>query len=80
LPRRSYPPRQQVVNITYTVRQEVAAPPVALSAAPAAAEALGAQLADTAVRIRAAATGVEESNPLFTLWTSYARRPSAARR
>ena len=63
----SYPPRQQVVNITYTVRQEVAAPPVAVAAAPAAAEALGAQMADTAVRISAAAAGVEEANPLFTL-------------
>jgi len=63
----SYPPRQQVVNITYTVRQEVAAPPVTAAAAPAAAEALGAQLADTAVRISAAAAGVEEANPLFTL-------------
>ena len=55
------------MNITYTVRQEVAAPPVTTSTAPAAAEALGAQMADTAARIRAAAAGVEESNPLFTL-------------
>jgi hypothetical protein len=80
LPRRSYQPRQQVVNITYTVRQEVAPPPVTAASAPAAAEALGAQMADTAARIRAAAAGVEEANPLFTFWPSCERRLSAARR
>ena len=66
-PRWSYPLRQQVVNITYTVRQEVASPPVTVAATPAAAEALGAQMAGTAVRISEAAAGVEEANPLFTL-------------
>ena len=45
----------------------MAPPPVTAASAPAAAEALGAQMADTAARIRAAAAGVEEANPLFTL-------------
>ena len=65
-PRRSYPPRQQVVNITYSVRQEVAAPAAPQPAEPAATETLGARLAHTAGRISAAAAGVEEANPLFT--------------
>ena len=63
---RSYPPRQQVVNITYSVRQEVAAPAAPQPAEPAATETLGARLAHTAGRISAAAAGVEEANPLFT--------------
>ena len=65
-PRRSYDPRRQVVNITYTVMQGVSAPPDPPPAGPAAAQALGVQLASTAGRISAAATRVEESNPLFT--------------
>ena len=47
-PHRSYAPRQQVVNITYTVMQGVAAPPDPPPAGPAAAQALGVQLASTA--------------------------------
>ena len=65
-PRRSYAPRRQVVNITYTVMQGVSAPPDPPPDGPAAAQALGEQLASTAGRISAAATRVEESNPLFT--------------
>lgn len=64
--RRSYAPRQQVVNITYTVVQGTSAPPDLPPEGPAAAQALGAQLASTAGRISAAAARVEDSNPLFT--------------
>ena len=65
-PSRSHAPRQQVVNITYTVLQSSPAPHGPQPAGPEAAQALGAQLASTAGRISAAATRVEESNPLFT--------------
>ena len=66
-PDRAYVPRQQVVNITYSVRlPAAAAPPVARPDDRAELEVMGERMAHTSARIGAAAAGAAASNPVLT--------------